>query len=76
MSHKTCKHQDPFSRGFASVDEPVCQVWETRIQVVIFEFHLNDLGKLREILLWIRLLTTAGRNNFRFTKFPNNVYQM
>jgi hypothetical protein len=37
-----------------------------------FGIHLNDLGRLREILLWIRLLTTAGRNNFRFTKFLIN----
>jgi hypothetical protein len=36
-----------------------------------FGIHLNDLGRLREILLWIRLLTTAERNNFRFYEISN-----
>jgi hypothetical protein len=42
------------------------------MQVGHFGIRLNDLGKLREILPWIRLLTTAGRNNFRLAKFLIN----
>jgi hypothetical protein len=61
-----------FSR-IASVDETCLSGLGGNLNTgAHFGIHLNDLGRLREILLWIRLLTTAERNNFRFTKFLIN----
>src|SRR5882724_9713413 len=73
MSHKMCKHQSSFCCGsFLLMNLPCPGLGGNLNTGGHFGICLNDLGKLRQILLWTHLLATLGRNNFRLTEFLIN----